>query len=373
MKTFRPDVVLSLPNAESLVRCRAPNGQNVFRDILQVPAILLWHQSLLQFPELCLDPLPPRPAESRRGALRRMRKMLDHPLYHHYISDRGQLAALRRLGMFRRAQARPFLQPAYPHFVRSGYRGAENRAFACRVAFAADGHTRPPAALSFRDEPVLARIEDQAVARKMDQLGDPLWDLLAAGIGSVGRADRMRLRLDSDSTFFWRFVHDEITAAGDARVRCGVLAGLNEGYDFFGGDGESGARRAPGPQAGATFRRSLDYFTELPLLFINSDIIIDVLSGGYSSGVSPKVMNCLACGGFVIFDYKDDFRQAFGDVADQVMYRNADHLNSLIDHYLGNPEHRHEVSRYLQYYASTKFTFGNLCHRLLVEEPLWRR
>src|SRR5206468_12728387 len=146
-----------------------------------------WHQSLLQFPELCLDPLPPRPAESRRGALRRMRKMLDHPLYHHYISDRGQLAALRRLGMFRRAQARPFIQPAYPHFVRSGYRGAENRAFASRVAFAADGHTRPPAALLFRDEPVLARIEDQAVARKMDQLGDPLWDLLVAGIGSVGR------------------------------------------------------------------------------------------------------------------------------------------------------------------------------------------
>jgi hypothetical protein len=120
------------------------------------------------------------------------------------------------------------------------------------------------------------------------------------------------------------------------------------------------------------YRKCLEYFTELPLLFKNSDVIIDVINLGYNSGVSPKIMGCLACGGLVLFDYKDDFAQTMGGFGTGVMYRSIDHLNALIDHYLTNPRKRVDTIRYLQHRICTEFSFGALCQRFLVNEPIWR-
>jgi hypothetical protein len=74
----------------------------------------------------------------------------------------------------------------------------------------------------------------------------------------------------------------------------------------------------------------------------------------------------------VLFDYKEDFYNCMGEIAKQVMYRSADHLNSLIEEYLGNPRKRQDVSRYLQHRACTEFSFRTLCKRILAEEPVWR-
>jgi len=75
----------------------------------------------------------------------------------------------------------------------------------------------------------------------------------------------------------------------------------------------------------------------------------------------------------VLFDYKEDFRQSMGDIGDQVMYRNVDHLNSLVEEYLANPRKRRDVSRYLQQRVSAEFTFATLAKRILVEEPAWKK
>ena len=38
--------------------CSSGQGQNIFRDILQIPVIMLWDHGLLQWPRWCLYPLP---------------------------------------------------------------------------------------------------------------------------------------------------------------------------------------------------------------------------------------------------------------------------------------------------------------------------
>jgi hypothetical protein len=119
------------------------------------------------------------------------------------------------------------------------------------------------------------------------------------------------------------------------------------------------------------FLKCLDYFTELPLLFMNSDVIVDVVNLGYNTGVSPKIMGCFAAGGLILFDYKEDFGRIMGSVADEVMYRSVDHLNSMVDGYLTNPHRRRDVARYLQHRVATEFSFGTLAKRLLVDERAW--
>jgi spore maturation protein CgeB len=80
----------------------------------------------------------------------------------------------------------------------------------------------------------------------------------------------------------------------------------------------------------------------------------------------------MACGGLVLFDYKADFRESMGEIADQVMYKSVDHLNRLVEEYLSDPRKRRDVSRYLQHRVCTEFSFGALCQRILVDEPAWR-
>jgi hypothetical protein len=151
-----------------------------------------------------------------------------------------------------------------------------------------------------------------------------------------------------------------------------VLTGLQREFDFYGNFMEPKSVASLRDQYRIRFLKCLDYFTELPILFINSDVIVDVVNLGYNTGVSPKIMGCFACGGLILFDYKEDFGRIMGDVADQVMYRDVDHLNRLVDEYLTNPHRRQDVSRHLQDRVVTEFSFGKLAKRLLVDEAAWK-
>jgi hypothetical protein len=168
-------------------------------------------------------------------------------------------------------------------------------------------------------------------------------------------------------------MHEEIETVGNTEVRLGVLTGLKRDFDFYGNFVEPDSVATLRDQYRMRFRKCLDYFTELPLLFMNSDVIVDIVNLGYNTGISPKIMGCFACGGLVLFDYKEDFHQSMGDIGDQVMYRSIDHLNSLVEEYLANPRKRRDVSRYLQQRVSAEFNFGALAKRILVEEPAWKK
>jgi hypothetical protein len=372
LRSFHPDVAMALPNSTYALLCCSAQGQNIFGDILQIPVIMLWDHCLLQWPRWCLHPLPEKPSHSISGSIQKLREALNHPLYHHYSPDSGHMMAFDRLGILSRDKVKVFLQPAYPNFVKYGYRGVDRSAFRTRVAFAGNVYLQASRDLPFRDEPVLAEIEERVLARKEERLTDSLWDLLMAEIDRLNRPVRERLRLAPDCTFFWSFAHDEIELVGNTRVRLAVLAGLTREYDFFGNFIEPKSADTLRSHYSIRLRKSLDYFTELPLLFINSDVIVDVVNLGYNSGISPKIMGCLACGGLILFDYKEDFHRALGDVGNQVMYRSIDELNGLVDLYLSDGRRRRDVSRYLQYQIATQYSFGNLCRRILVEEPVWR-
>jgi hypothetical protein len=367
LREFRPDIAFPLPNAGYGLLCVTPDGQNIFRDVLQIPTVMLWDHGLLQFPKLILDPLPQTPGDAANGAIQRMRAMLDHPLYLHYSPDRGHIAALDQLGVIDRRKVRSFLQPAYPNFVRYGGRTHDSNAFRTRLAFAGNVYLQAAGNLPFRSLPPLAEIEARVLRAKKEQLTASLWDLLWTDVQALPRSTRTAMRLDPDSTFFWRFIHDEIEVVGNTEGRLAILTGLKEECEFFGNLIETGSGTALRSRYRMKFRKTLDYFTELPLLFRNSSVIVDVINLGYNTGIAPKVMGCLACGGLVLFDYKDDFHQAMGEVGDRVMYRSFDHLNALVDEYLSDDRKRRDVSRYLQHRASTEFSFRTLCERIFAE------
>src|ERR1043166_2029577 len=42
MKSFRPDLAISLPNAVYALHCRTLRGSYIFRDVLDIPTVMLW-------------------------------------------------------------------------------------------------------------------------------------------------------------------------------------------------------------------------------------------------------------------------------------------------------------------------------------------
>ncbi|HEY1495730.1 MAG TPA: glycosyltransferase [Candidatus Solibacter sp.] len=372
LKAFRPDVALPLPNALYALLCITRDGRNILSDVLQIPTIMLWDHGLLQLPRQILNHHPAVPAEAQRDALRRLRERLNHPSLFHYSPDRGHIAALDQLGVIPASKVNFFLQPAYPNFVRSGYRTPPSNAFRTQVAFAGNVYLKAAKDLPFRNQSVLAGMESRVLAAKKSRLTECLWDLIMAEIGALEKPVRTELGLEPDSTFFWHFMHEEIELVGNTDVRLSVLTGLKHEFEFYGNFVEPGSVDTLLSQYRIQFRKCLDYFTELPLLFMNSDVIVDVINLGYSTGISPKVMGCFACGGMVLFDYKDDFLKTMGDVANQVMYKSVDHLNTLVDEYLTDPRRRRDVSRYLQHRVATEFSFAALAKHILVEKPVWK-
>jgi hypothetical protein len=371
MRAFRPDVALSLPNALYVLLCRTTTGANVFRDVLEIPAILFWDQGLFQLPSLALDPLPASATDARLGAIARIREVLDHPLYHHYSPDRGHIDALDRLGILSRGKVRWYMQPPFPNFVEHGYREAAAGAFGTRVAFAGNVYLKSASQLPFASEPRLVALQEEMVSAKTLDLTRPLWDILMSKFDALRPRTRHQLGLVPDSTFFWRYVSDEVQVVGNTRVRLHVLTGLRREFEFYGNFVEPDAATQLRSQYRINFRRSLDYFTELPLLFMNSEVNVDVVNLGFNTGVSAKVMGCVATGGLLLFDYKPDFDHAMGDESRHVMYRTIDELNTLVDRYLGDARLRRDVSRHLQHQAVTKYTFASLCRRVLVDEAVW--
>ena len=372
LKSFRPDVSMALPNALYALLCRDARQQNIFRDILQIPSIMLWDHGLLQLPQQILGPLPNSPADSFGGCIRRLKHVLNHPLFVHYSPDHGHMDVFHKLGIINKSKVRFFLQPAYPNYVRYGYRTPPANAYRTRVAFAGNVYVKGAQSLPFRSTPGLAEIEARVLAAKQARLTDCLWDLITAEIKTLDRATRKRLRLEPNSAFFWQFMHEEIETVGNTEARLGVLTALRREFDFFGNFVEPESVSTLRDKYKMRFRKCLDYFTELPLLFMNSDVIVDVVNLGYNTGVSPKIMGCFACGGLVLFDYKRDFHEHMGDLGNQVMYRSLDQLNSMVDDYLSNPAKRRDVSRYLQHRVATEFNFAALSKKILVDEPAWK-
>jgi len=373
LRSFRPDVAVSLPNSGYVLPCATPDGENIFTDILQIPTIMLWDHGLLQFPKQVLDPLPQDHTASLPGCIERLRRVLNHPLFFHYSPDRGHIEQMGRFGLIDPAKVHRFLQPAYPNFIRYGYSRNRGGGYASRVAFAGNVYIQKSRDVPFRRDKTLGDIENRVLNAKKAHLDECLWDLFMAEVDNLGPSSAQKLKLTPDSTFFWSFMHDEIEYVGNTEIRLEILKGLKQECDFFGNFIEPDSLKAFRDAPHLRYRRSLEYFTELPLLFMNSDVIVDVINLGYNSGVSPKIMGGLACGGLVLFDYKDDFARSMGESGNDVMSRNIDHLNVLIDRYLTYPRKRIDTIRYLQNRICTEFSFGALSQRFLIEEPVWRK
>jgi len=117
---------------------------------------------------------------------------------------------------------------------------------------------------------------------------------------------------------------------------CGYLA---EHYDFalYTGSDTSFAPRIHN-------RGRVGYLSQMPLVFRQSKININITSRAIPSGIPLRVMDVLACEGFLLTNYQPELAWYFEDGKELVVYEDFQDLYRKIDYYLAHEQERREIA-----------------------------
>lgn len=88
-----------------------------------------------------------------------------------------------------------------------------------------------------------------------------------------------------------------------------------------------------------------DFYKEMPQIFNQSKINLNITSKSIQSGVPLRVFDIMACGGFVISNYQIELAELFENGKEVVMYESIPDLMNKIEYYLTHDEEREEIAR----------------------------
>lgn len=90
---------------------------------------------------------------------------------------------------------------------------------------------------------------------------------------------------------------------------------------------------------------AVDYQREMPLVFHNSKINLQITSKTIETGISQRVLDILACGGFCLANYQPEIAEYFEDGRELVMYTDMQDLIQKADWYLKHDDERTAIAR----------------------------
>lgn len=99
-----------------------------------------------------------------------------------------------------------------------------------------------------------------------------------------------------------------------------------------------------------------DYKTRMPLIFKYSKININITIRSITSGIPLRVMDVLACGGFLLTNYQPEILQYFEDGKDLVVYSDFEDLCNKAEYYLEHEDERQSIAH--SGYAKVKELFS---------------
>lgn len=87
-----------------------------------------------------------------------------------------------------------------------------------------------------------------------------------------------------------------------------------------------------------------DYQTEVPLIYRNSKINLNITSKTIESGIPQRVFDILSCGGFCLTNYQPEIAEYFVDGEELVMYTDMEDLLFKVNYYLNHEEERRKIA-----------------------------
>lgn len=87
-----------------------------------------------------------------------------------------------------------------------------------------------------------------------------------------------------------------------------------------------------------------DYYKEMPQIFSNSRINLNITVKSIQSGIPQRILDILACGGFCLTNYQREVADHFIDGTDLVMYTDEKDLMEKVAYYLSHEKERRGIA-----------------------------
>lgn len=91
-------------------------------------------------------------------------------------------------------------------------------------------------------------------------------------------------------------------------------------------------------------RGYVDYLTEMPLVFANSKINVNLTLRSIQTGIPLRCLDIMACGGFLLTNYQEEISEYFEDGKEVVIYQDFNDMKEKIHYYLAHEEERKEIA-----------------------------
>lgn len=110
--------------------------------------------------------------------------------------------------------------------------------------------------------------------------------------------------------------------------------------------------------SGIVNRGHADYLKEMPLIFHESRINIHITMRSITSGISLRVLDVLACEGFLLTNYQPEIAEYFVDGEELVMYSDFQDMYAKIDYYLAHDDERKSIAHAGYLKVKEQFNYG---------------
>lgn len=112
--------------------------------------------------------------------------------------------------------------------------------------------------------------------------------------------------------------------------------------------------------SGACNMGAVDYYTEMPHVFHDSKINLNITLRSIQSGIPLRCMDIMGCGGFLLTNYQADFLRHFEPEKDFVYYEDEKDLLKKIDYYLTHEDERQAIAANGYEKVKREYSFSNV-------------
>ena len=113
----------------------------------------------------------------------------------------------------------------------------------------------------------------------------------------------------------------------------------------------------------------VDFAKHAPLVYNGSKINIYVTPRAIRSGVPLRVLEIMACQGFVLVNYQEDLAKEFEDGKELVMYRSLDEMVEKVQYYLEHEEERKQIARAGYEKVLREYNYATKLRKIFEQKP----
>jgi len=116
------------------------------------------------------------------------------------------------------------------------------------------------------------------------------------------------------------------------------------------------------------FRGYVDYYSQMPNVFAESKINLNISLKTIRTGIPLRVLDVLGCGGFLISNYQEEIAEYFKIGEECEVYESLEDLVAKAEFYLQNEDVREKVALAGLERVKRDFTFEDRIKKIILVE-----